>query len=109
MQTKLNKTRDTIVQFLNDNKIDFEISDCPVDSEDEAQHHNGYNLETPNVLASIIPNYNNNKVEFLVLNQNLMMHLVSEGFSDSEISNKGKIWTHIKTLSEFKKLLKASA
>ena len=99
---------DYLIQLLIENNIEFEVSECPVDSEDGTVHNIGYNFENGNIFTSVIPNYNNNRVEFLILNQNLLQHLLDEGYTEKEIDENGKIWTHITSLATFKKLLKAS-
>jgi len=57
-------------------------------------------------LSSVIAwNFKSRKVEFLALNENLIQHLVSEGMSDEQIMEQGKVWIHIKTLASYKKFL----
>lgn len=107
MQTKLDNVKEKVEQFLNKKKIKFSVSPCPVEGVD-GQKHTGYNFETDNILGSVIPNYNTNRVEFILLNQNMVNHLVEEGYSDKEISESGKVWIHIEKLSSFKKMLELS-
>jgi hypothetical protein len=60
-------------------------------------------------LSSVIAwNFNSRKVEFLALNENLIQHLVSEGMTDEQIMEQGKVWIHIKNLTTYKKLLALS-
>ena len=108
MQAKLDLTKSKMEKFLQKKNIEFSCSECPVDSEDKERNHIGYNFVTRAMIGAIIPNYNNNKVEFLILNQNLIEHLVAEGYSDEDIESKGKVWVHITKLSSFQKMFEYS-
>jgi hypothetical protein len=94
--------------FFQKKNIEFSCSECPVDSEDNKQSHIGYNFITKGMIGAAIPNYNNNKVEFIILNQNLIEHLVAEGYSDEEIDTTGKVWVHVTKLSSFQKMFEYS-
>ena len=108
MQAKLDLTKSKMEAFFEKKNIEFSCSECPVDSDDKQQSHTGYNFITKGMIGAAIPNYHKNKVEFIILNQNLMEHLVSEGYTDDEINEKGKVWIHITKLSSFQKLFEYS-
>jgi hypothetical protein len=105
-QKQIDSVRSKVEAYLNKNNLKFKISDTEVERDDGKAKHMGYKIETDNLLGLIVPNYTNNKVEFLVLNHHLMEHLVSEGFSDEEINENGKIWIHLDKLSKFQKMFK---
>ena len=108
MQTKLDNAKAKVETFLIKKNIDFSCTPCEVDSEDGTQKHIGYTFETKNVYGTIIPNYKSKKAEFLVLNQNLMEHLIDEGYTDDQINESGKIWIHFAKLSSFQTLFELS-
>lgn len=109
MQTKLDSVKNKVEQFLNKKNIKFTVVSINVESDDLKQSHNGYTFETDSVVGSVIPNYKKNKVEFLLLNQNLLEHLITEGYTDEEIQESGKIWIHVTKLANFQKVFELAA
>lgn len=105
MQAKINKVKDTVSKKLDKLEIPFSFSDMEIFNQDSTVKVNGYKVTTDKVTACIIPNFRKSKVEFLILNENMIAHLVSEGMSDDQIMENGKVWTHITTTKNFIDLL----
>jgi hypothetical protein len=101
MQAKINKVKATVSQKLKKLKIKFDFSDMEILNEDETVKVLGCKVSTDKLTACIIPNFRKNRVEFLLLNENMIEHLVSEGMSDDEIMKNGKVWTHITSTKSF--------
>jgi len=101
MQTKINKIKEQVSNKLNESNINFSVEDLPITSADEQNKLNGFKFETAQLTACIVPNFNKNRPEFLILNENLIQHLVSEGFDDDFINENGKIWLHLETVDNF--------
>ena len=83
----------------------FESAPLEIESETEDEKIIGYTIKTSQISASIIPNFRNRKVEFLILNEKMIDHLVQEGFSDEEIMANGRVWFHLKNKSDLLKII----
>ena len=101
MQAKINKVKATVSQKLKKLKIKFDFSDMEILNEDENVKVLGCKVSTDKLTACIIPNFRKNRVEFLLLNENMIEHLVLEGMSDDEIMKNGKVWIHITSTKNF--------
>lgn len=104
MQSKINKIRDSVSKKLNKFSVEFVMSDIEVESEDKKQTVNGCRVVSNEISGCIVPNFNTLRPEFLILNQNMIDHLISEGFSDEEIIKTGKVWVHLKKADDFVKM-----
>ena len=104
MQTKINKTRDQVINKLNKLNVEFHVEDMEIEREDLSDKLTGYKVVSSNLMGCIIPNFNNKKTEFLVFNEKLVQHLISEGHTDEYIEKNGKIWMHILNQKDFVKI-----
>jgi hypothetical protein len=108
MQSKIDSTRDKVAAFLSEKNIPFEIAPINLEHENQQKSFTGYRVLMQSLSSVIAWNFNSRKVEFLALNENLIQHLVSEGMTDEQIMEQGKVWIHIKNLTTYKKLLALS-
>jgi hypothetical protein len=108
MQSKIDSTRDKVAAFLSEKNIPFEIDAINLEHESQQKSFTGYRVLMQSLSSVIAWNFNSRKVEFLALNENLIHHLVSEGMTDEQIMEQGKVWIHIKNLTTYKKLLALS-
>ena len=104
MQTKINKTKDQIVNSLNKLNIEFHVEDMEIEKQDLSERLLGYKIVSLNLMGCIVPNFTTKSTEFLIFNEKLAQHLMSEGYTDEDIENNGKIWFHILNQNDFVKL-----
>lgn len=104
IQEKVNKNKDAVVSALNEKKIAFacECFDC--ESEDGEKGH-GFAIVTEAVSSVIVPDYVSRGVGFLIYNSRMAEHLESEGFSQEEIDEKGKVWGIVENRANLIKIL----
>jgi len=101
MQKKINQVKDSVSEKLSKLGIPFEITESEIENDSNTEKFVAYNFITENVCGCVMPNFNSRKPEFLVLNQNMIEHLESEGLSEEEITENGKIWLHFSRLENF--------
>jgi len=106
MQTKINKVRDQIVSKLNELGIEFSIEDMEIEKADFSAKLTGYKIVATNLMGCIVPNFNKKRPEYLIFNDKLVSHLISEGYDDTYIEEHGKIWTHLFKQSDFVEVFK---
>jgi hypothetical protein len=108
MQTKINKVRDQIVSKLNELGIEFSVEDMDIEKEDLSTKLTGYKIVASNLIGCIVPNFKNKRPEYLIFNDKLVSHLISEGHDDAYIEEHGKIWIHLLKQSNFVEVFKQS-
>ena len=106
MQTKINKVRDQVISKLNKLGIEFSVEDMEIEKEDFSAKLTGYKIVANNLLGCIVPNFKNKRAEFLIFNENMTRHLISEGHDDDYIEQHGKIWTHLLKQEHFVEMFK---
>lgn len=104
MQKQIDRVKDKVVQFLQEQNIKFQIDETLLQRDGSDETRTGYKIFTEAFSSFIAWNFKSRKVEFLVLNENLIQHLVSEGMTDEQIMENGKVWIHLKTLASYKKM-----
>jgi hypothetical protein len=104
MQTKINNTKDKIVNKLNKLNIEFRVEDMEVEKQDLSERLLGYKIVSLNLMGCIVPNFTTKSTEFLIFNEKLAQHLMSEGYTDEDIEKNGKIWFHLLEQNDFVKL-----
>jgi len=104
MQTKINKIKDQVVNKLNKLNIEFYVEDMEMKRENSLEKVFGYRIVSSQLFGCIIPNFNKKRTEFLIFNEKLTQHLISEGHTDEEIQKNGKIWLHILKQGDFIKI-----
>lgn len=105
LQTQLITIKNQVEEALSQKNLRFESAPLEIENETEDEKIIGYSIKTSQISASIIPNFKNRKVEFLVLNEKMIEHLLQEGLSDEEIMANGRVWFHLKKKSDFLKLV----
>lgn len=104
IQEKVNKNKDAVIAALNRKKIPFATEQFICDSEDGEKGH-GFAIVTEEVSSIIVPDYVSRGVGFLIYNSRMAEHLESEGLSQEEIDEHGKIWGIVENRSKFIKIL----
>ena len=105
LQSQLITIKNQVEKTLSQKNLRFESAPLEIESETEDEKIIGYTIKTSQISASIIPNFRNRKVEFLVLNEKMIEHLLQEGFSDEEIMANGRVWFHLKNKSDLLKII----
>ena len=100
-QSELDLMAKRTTDFLFKTQIGFKTEPIPLLDAAKKKQLLGTMVHTDGLLAIICPNYKRNTVEFLVLNQNQMKNMISQGFSDKEIEEHGKVWIHLKKFTDF--------
>lgn len=108
MQTKINKVRDQIITDLNEVGIEFSVEDIEITKDNLSKKVTGYRIISDNMMGCIVPNFSNNRAEYLIFNEKLASHLMSEGYDDAHIQEHGKIWIHLLKRFRFVELFKQS-
>ena len=108
MQTKINKVRDQVITKLNKLGIEFSVEDMEIEKDDLSSKLTGYKIVATNLMGCIVPNFYKKRAEYLIFNDKLVSHLMSEGHDDSFIEEHGKIWTHLFKQSDFVEVFKQS-
>ena len=108
MQTKINKVRDQVVDKLNELGIEFSVEDMEIEKADLSAKLIGYKIVATNLMGCIIPNFHKKRPEYLIFNDKLVSHLMSEGHDDAYIEKHGKIWRHLFRQSDFVEIFKQS-
>lgn len=106
MQTKINKVRDQVISKLNKLGIEFSVEDMDIEKADLSAKLIGYKIIASNLIGCIVPNFNKKRPEYLIFNDKLVSHLISEGHDDAYIEEHGKIWTHLFKQSDFVEVFK---
>ena len=106
MQAKINKTKDQVVNKLNKLNIEFHVEGMDIEREDLSEKLIGYRVVSLNLMGCIIPNFASKRPEFLIFNEKLVQHLISEGHTDEYIENNGKIWLHLLEQKHFVEVFK---
>jgi hypothetical protein len=109
MQSKINKTKDQVVNKLNKLNIEFHVEGMDIEREDLSEKFIGYRVVSLNLMGCIVPNLSNNRPEFLIFNEKLVQHLISEGHTDEYIENNGKIWLHLSKQEDFVKVFEQAS
>lgn len=104
IQEKVNKNKDAVIAALNSKKIPFAAEQFICDSEDGEKGH-GFAIVTKEVSSIIVPDYVSRGVGFLIYNSRMAEHLESEGFSQEEIDEKGKVWGIVENRANLIKIL----
>lgn len=104
IQEKVNKNKDAVIAALNEKKIAFACDRFICDSEDGEKGH-GFAIVTEEVSSVIVPDYVSRGVGFLIYNSRMAEYLESEGLSQEEIDEKGKVWGIVENRSKLIKIL----
>jgi hypothetical protein len=105
LQSQLITVKNEVEETLSKKNLRFTSGPVEIENETEDEKIIGYSIKTSQISASIVPNFRNRKVEFLLLNEKMIEHLMQEGFSDEEIMANGRVWFHLKKKSDFLKLV----
>ena len=105
LQSQLITIKNEVEEPWSKKNLRFTSGPVEIENETEDEKIIGYTITTPQISASIIPNFRNRKVEFLILNEKMINHLVQEGFSDEEIMANGKVWYHLENKSDLLKII----
>lgn len=108
MQTKINKVRDQVITKLNELGIKFSVENMEVEQEDLSVKLTAYRIVATNLMGCIVPNFGSKRPEYLIFNDKLVSHLISEGYDDAFIEEHGKIWVHLLKQSHFVEVFKQS-
>ena len=106
MQTKINKVRDQVISKLNELGIEFSVEDMDIEKADLSGKLIGYKIVATNLMGCIVPNFHKKRPEYLIFNEKLVSHLISEGYDDTYIEEHGKIWAHLFKQSDFVEVFK---
>ena len=108
MQRKIHKTRDQIINKLNQLGIEYSVEDMEVEKEDLSATLIGYKFKSSNLMGCVIPNFNSKRPEFLVFNEKLVEHLLSEGHDEEFIEKNGKVWSHLLKPAQFVEMFRVA-
>jgi hypothetical protein len=100
-QAELDLVTKRTTDFLFKEKIGFRTGPMPLEDSVSKKEYLGTEIHTEHLYSIICPNYRKNTVEFLVLNKNQMMNMISQGFSDKEIEQHGKVWIHLEKFADY--------
>lgn len=101
LQTEIDLVAKKTTDFLFRARIGFRTEPMPLADSASEKKYVGVEVQTEHLYSIICPNYRKNTVEFLVLNKNQMENMISQGYSDKEIEQHGKVWIHLEKFIDY--------